>query len=292
VHLSSGFLRMSQSINSMDTLYPQYPDNRGISRSAPYDLGELMRFYDDMVAVGLYVLPKISKRKYPVAEFWGKDKILSDRQEALSWQSKSFVNGWCVVTGAASGRVVVIDLDTAAIPGDAVARYTVIQEASPSAFVLKTPANGVHIYYRLPDDLPMPGNIKLPFTGVDFRGEGGQVVSLGGINHYTGSKALDKGVSDGHRAAYERLPFGVYDHIPLMSDELYKMLMVPVVQTVVEKGESYAQTEQGQKRVEVHLARSDDEKVVLTRELLRYALTNWDDTKSITAPVAVQKYVM
>lgn len=276
----------------MDTLYPQYPEPKESCHEPDYSPRDLAVFFDEMKAVGLYVLPKAARGKFPVKEFWTKDentgeflnKLIS-RNEALAWQSKASVSGWCVVTGVLSGRLVVIDFDTAEIVRaglDPVVLYERIQKMCPTAYAVRTPANGVHLFYRIPDGLPLPGNLKMPFRGVDFRGEGGQVVSQGSFNRYTGRNAAKKGVKPGHTASYEKLPFGRYDFIPIMSLELYKFLITPSEKerATVAAGENYGQTERGQKRLEAHEKRTDDEKVKLTRELLRFVLGAWHDAKS------------
>lgn len=277
--------------------YPQYPSphsniiKRGEYPKAP--LSERMAVYDEFTALGFYMLPKRLKTKVPVWQFWEKQdgqlvNMLTERHEALNWQKRSDVSGWCVVTGNLSNRLVVLDLDTQEITNngiDPVNLYNYIQSMSPSAFVLETPTGGVHIYYRLPEHLEMIGNQKPPVQGMDVRGEGGQVVTMTGYNRYDNDHekgdmyADKKGVPDGHCDTYKKLPLGDYRIVPELNETLYNWLtsVQKTVDKEVEQAENYALTEIGLKRMEVHFNQSLDEREQLVIECLNYVLSKWKD---------------
>lgn len=271
-------------------VYPEYPkpQDRFDLRLVPKNTLEVnMAHYDLLRKVDLYVLPKLAKDKRPAAEFWRKDNptILRSRAEAQVWQQREDISGWCVPTGSRSKRVIVVDYDTSAITQsgyDANHLYQQQQELCPTQFVIGTPAHGVHCYYRIPDDLPLPGNSSPYYKGLDVRGEGGQVVSLGGYNRYTGKKAVSKGVADGHCAEYFLLPDGKYDEIPLANVALLKWLYDPPVSAAAEivKTESYGYSEAAQRRVALHYSKDSSEQVQRVQELLSYILSKWNSGKT------------
>ncbi len=218
----------------MTHFYPDYPQpvSNVIADTADpkMPIDDLMTIYDDLTAVGLYVIPKQRDAvgKKPVFPFWNKKggklvTILSERSEVEKIQRRDDVSGWCVVTGELSGGVIVVDLDPAEIrrngenPQDV---YIQVQELSTTRFVLRSPANGVHLYYRLPSG--HEGGNRAG-AGIDVRGDGGYVVARGGYNRYT-DKAAHKGVEVNHTNTYELLPLGVYTAIPEMSQKLYDFL--------------------------------------------------------------------
>lgn len=280
--------------------YPQYPLPRtNVLRKGEYPkapLGEIMQVYDEFTALGLYLVPKRRKQKIPVFKFWEKQdgkliNILSSRGEALDWQKRNDVSGWCIVAGELSERLVVLDFDTQEIQNngvDPVNLYNYIQSMSPTSFVLNSPANGAHLYYRLADHQAMIGNNKPPVMGMDIRGEGGQVVTLTGYNRYDndyekGDMLADKkGVPDGHCETYAKLPFGEYHTIPTMSDELYEWVtsVNKTINTDEQIAENYGLTEVGMKRIEAHFNQSLDERERLTIECLSFVLEQWTDDKT------------
>lgn len=257
-------------------LYPRYPEQ--INSVAPdKDIEEQTHAYDLLTRAGLYIVPKQKDKKIPLAQFWRKENRLhlSDRSEALALQRNDDVLGWCCVTGELSGRLVVVDLDTADMVNnglDPVQEYERLQSLSKTAFVLGTAGNGAHLYYRVPPELPLPGNSKL-MPGVDIRGEGGQVVTLGSFVTYTGKDAVKKGVEDGYTGKYRQLEGGKYDTVPFMSQELYDFLTKNT--SVDSRGEQYAQTEEGSRRLEQHFNQPLEQQERLTLECLSYILANW-----------------
>lgn len=247
-------------------------------------LEELMSIYDEGMALGLYLIPKSrdALAKKPQYPYWNKtgdgrlQEVVHNRELALELQTGDGVSGWCVPTGELSSRVIVLDIDPSEVlrcGAEPQNVYNRIQSLSLTRFVLSSPAFGVHMYYRIPDDWEMLGNQKTPIKGVDKRGEGGYVVYQGGFNRYT-TKAEHKGVPYNHTQTYQKLGLGEYTEIPDMSPELYAWLTEDT-KTTIERGAAYEQTPAGQERVERHLNRPLEDRERLVRELLLYVLAGW-----------------
>lgn len=278
-------------------LYPEFP--RATENPTPKgyypkdDLNDIMETYDEFISLGLQPLPKQYNKKLPDFRFWEKDsKPDFSRDNILNTQSRNDISGWCLRCGHASNRLFVIDIDTNEVikaGNDPVLLYEQIQARSLTKFVLKTPSNGVHMYYRIPSDKEMLGNSAPPISGLDVRGEGGQVVTLHGYNRYdnTADKlyAEHKGVVDGHTAAYEKMQYGDYTHIPDMSDELYEWLIEtqpqkrPKTKTQI-KGENYGKTSIGVARIERHFNQPNDKRTAIIVECLQEILSEWHANKS------------
>ncbi len=248
-------------------LLPQYPfpenkiTEKGYYPKLPYL--ELMKIYDELTALGLYVVPKQFDKKLPKWDYWRKEgKVTATRQLVSADQKHDSISGWNVVTGEQSNRLYVLDLDTAEIQKygvDPVNIYDKIQTLSPNPFVLRSPANGLHMYYRIPEGVEMLTNAKPPVRGIDGRGNGGQVVTLGGWNRYDGTDAEKKGVADGHTETYKKCDYGVYSVVPDMDMALYEWLstLQPKKEHVERTlGENYGQTEAGRARIERHMKQS------------------------------------
>lgn len=277
--------------------YPHYPmpkENRTPPGTYPKDAHrDIMSSYDAMTSLGLQLLPKQYNDKLPVFKFWRKDdQAVPTRSSVDKAQQSAEVSGWCVRCGEASNRLLVIDLDTNDIltgGNDPSFLYERIQEMSCSGFVLGTPANGVHLYYRIPDDLEMLGNSAPAIQGLDVRGEGGQVVSLNGYNRYDNEvdklKADSKGVVDGHTASYTKLPYGNYSYIPTMSKELHEWLTADRPEKRAKtkeqiRGENFGKTGAGQLRVERHFKQAPEDRERFVLECLAVVLDGWHINKS------------
>lgn len=263
-------------------MYPQYPEFKPTPRQGypKPNIADLMDVYDELTSVGLTLLPKRRKMKVPIPEYWQRDAGTPDysRQAMYGWQHDDNVCGWCVRTG----RVYVVDLDPADIrQSGAIPEllYDDIQAMSESAFVLSSPSGGVHIYYRIPDEWDVLPNTKL-FPGVDGRGEGGQVVTIGGYNRYEGEIAQKKGVPEGHYATYRKLEFGIYDSIPEMSKALYDHIKGGMHKTgdkrpVSIQAQEYQKTEQANQRVIAHRKQPLEVRRWVVIEALSYILKDW-----------------
>jgi hypothetical protein len=271
---------------------PQYPlltpNVKPLGYYPKASIPDLMKVYRELSGLGLYVVPKQKDKKLPVNRYWQKNnRVHCTESMAYADQQSEGVSGWCVVTGSLSGNLVVLDFDTKEIEingVDPVRMYDYVQDLSPTDFVLASPAGGVHLYYRLPDTMKMLGNSK-PLKGIDVRGEGGQVVTLLGYNRYDNTPddniADKKGVPDGHVDTYRKLTDGRYNEIPEMTQALYDWLVrdkvtkdKPHPDTI--GGKNYAQTAQGQERLEKHFKqhKTDRERIVL--ECLSYVLDDWN----------------
>jgi len=253
----------------------KYPQPRPTSTIDKLTLVELGVLYDELTALGLTVLPKRRDKKIPF--FWGKGIPTPSRVQALAYQERPDTSGWCVKTG---NGVYVVDIDPQAVRDaglDPLEIFQQIQALSPSKFVLQSPSNGVHIYYSA-EGL---GNVALPYKGVDGRGDGGQVVSLGGFNTYP--NGASKGVADGHIGTYHKVADGDYSHIPPLTPALRKL----ITKSHLTSAENYGQTIEGNKRVTAHVAQSSDTRESVVIECLNVILRTWDANKSYDEWVAL-----
>jgi hypothetical protein len=110
---------------------------------------------------GLPVMPLDGK--VPMVKGWQR-KVWGPRQVA-NWAEKSPTANVGLKTGECS-RLTVVDVD------DLAQRDTVIEVCGPSPLEVRTPRGGVHIYYQHQGERNRCGIL----SGVDVRGEGGQVV--------------------------------------------------------------------------------------------------------------------
>ena len=242
-----------------------------------------MSVYDRFTALGCYAVPRRRNSKIPLAQYWRKkDRVIASRDNVVSELENHNADGLCIVTGSMSGRLIVLDFDTAEMMQqghDPVLVYHHFQHLSPNPFVVLTPAGGIHIYYRIPDNLNLPGNGKIAdYAGIDVRGEGGQVVTVGGINEYI-KNADKKGVLCGHRGVYRFDPIGEYNEIPYMTEDLYHHIFNIQVIDNPEKPKHEADRE----RIQAHTQQDTTQKVDITLECLSYILSQWDDTKDYDA---------
>ena len=244
--------------------------------AVPHSPPDMMAIYDELSALGCYILPKVDNDKRPLPKYWVRDNpLIATRDSVLADMP---VSGWCAVTGHRSSNLIVFDLDTADIlrhGNDPEQVYTQIQALAPTQFVISTPAGGYHLWYRVPEGLRIPTNAKPPISGVDIRGEGGQAVTLGSYATYTGVKATKKGVPDGHTGYYTKVVEGDYSHIPFATPALLDWLDSARAQHLKEMGED--RTEVGIRRVAVHAAKPADVKASLVMECLEVILKNWHD---------------
>lgn len=270
-------------------MYPKYPEASllGVA-SDKLKLAELMQIWDKYGGV-LPLLPKTRSEKYPHYAFWRKSGELygtiPDRNLAEEFQLRGDVSGWSVATGREDSRILVIDFDPATMTENPLTVYERIQGLSPTEFVLRTPSNGVHLYYRIPDgwELPSSSARNMP-EGVDIRCVGGNVAFIGGVNTYTGKKAEAKGVADGYRATYTEIPYGRYVEVPNMTEALYNLIThvgVPdIPRTNIESAHSYGVSQQGIERLQAHFEQPQDKRVAITAEALNKALANWNGRRS------------
>lgn len=265
--------------------YPKYPQPISRITSSPIrakdSMEEQYEHYNFLKKLGFAVIAKQRNGKIPT-EGWKTAKLSPEYQ--LDLQERESASGWIVLTGARSKRLLVVDIDPAELlrSGQSPQElYEKLQGMSETSFVLATPANGVHLYYRIPEEYALLPNYT-PMTGLDTRGEGGLVVSLGGYNFYAGEYATHKGVEDGHEAPYAKLPDGCYDSVPLMSEEMYNFLRKPdktETQGKIfgsdEMVNNYANTEKGNARLEKHFKQDLASRESVVIECLDVIFKSW-----------------
>jgi hypothetical protein len=238
--------------------------------------------FDKLRAEGLLVVPRLGGTKTPLSKYWAKNsdfyKKQPDRATALTEQNHPSIDGWCVITG--EGGVFVLDLDPNSIKNNDVwGLYNSIQSLSHTDFVVRTPSGGVHLYYFAPAVPPSSGVV---LDGVDIKGLGGQVLSLGCAVSYYGEYAERKGVEEGHKDVYTLINKDA--HIPIASQALMSWLGSKSTKTEEsprEKrkqsaGELFGSTYTGNRRVERHFQQPLQARIDVTLECLSYILEEWD----------------
>lgn len=272
---------------------PQLQPNptTGLNAKLPED--QLTKMYNELTELGLCVVAKRRTAKFPVQKNWQnlsrKDR---DFRTQLQIQAENFASGWCVVTGHASGGLVVVDLDFNDIREageDPHEVYRQIQTLSATRFVLSTPTGGLHLYYNVPVGKPLLKNrAGAGIKGLDIRGEGGQVASLGGFNRYTDNYDK-KGVVKNHEGTYSKLIDGDYTHIPEMSDALYDHLSTQPATTKELSGNNfgtdamvrnYEKTESGNERLDAHMKQPMERREAIVKECLTIVFDKWGNTLS------------
>lgn len=129
---------------------------------------------------GLSVLPAIKAQKRPNLNTWDcyKNQLPTDK-DLHSWFDNNS-SGVCIVCGAVSGNLEIIDFDEKGIAygpwADKVKADPMVAELYPRLVVEQSPSGGYHVIYRC--ELPVAGNQKLAKTAdaktlIETRGEGG-----------------------------------------------------------------------------------------------------------------------
>lgn len=264
---------------------PQFKPNPNLGVPSKLDETTLIEYYNKLTSLGFQVVAKRRTAKFPVQANWQnlpRHELAGNMQ--LQLQSRSSVSGWCVVTGSKS-NLVVVDLDFQSIRdggNDPTEVYKKIQELSPCSFVISTPTGGVHLYYTPIPDKKIRNRTDAGYKGIDVRGDGGQVVSLGGFNRYEDNHE-SKGVPYGHEGTYEMLPDGIYDKLPQMSEELYAFLYAgdkeEVNTSTAFSGDAmvfnYRHTEEGNKRIEDHFSEPLAKREQVVIECIEVIFNKW-----------------
>ena len=129
---------------------------------------------------GLCVLPAIKAQKRPNLNSWEyyKTQLPTNKDLALWFGDNS--SGICIVCGAVSGNLEIIDFDEKGLAfgpwGDRVKADDLIPGLYDKLVVEQSPSGGFHVIYRC--ELPVSGNQKLAKTEdsktlIETRGEGG-----------------------------------------------------------------------------------------------------------------------
>ena len=112
-------------------------------------------------AAGLSVLPVLPQRKCPAVPRWSPyQKQLPAIQEVVDWFARQ-PDGLCLICGAVSGNLELIDFDLA---GEAFqAWHQAVEQTDPSLLarlvIEQSPSGGWHVVYRC--QTPVCGNLKL-----------------------------------------------------------------------------------------------------------------------------------
>lgn len=274
--------------------FPQYPqpktDNiKPDGYNGKLDVPTLLALAESFQKLGLFAVPKKAGDKIAHWKFWmkrdGHVPLEPTEANLREWLPHTDIDGLILAVGRSlNGRLAVLDLDPAGDHSKARATYEEIQALSPTGFVVTTPSNGLHLYYRLPEGVePLKPTTRVHWQNVDIRAKNSLIGLPGSFQQYT-DKAEKKGVAYGHVGYYRRL-VGVegasYESIPTMSLELYKLLWEAQnpqkTNTVSVGASSYEQSAAALARIEAHLARPLAEQERLTLELLGFVLAKWEN---------------
>lgn len=138
------------------------------------------------LGLGLYLIPIVAGGKTPAGPWAGDDWPYERLMDYLAAHPDANI---AVRTGSWSERLVVVDVDAHDIDGRKTMRtYEDENGDLPKTLSVRTPTGGAHLYYRIPEGKPVPGNSVGGLPGVDVRGEGGYAVappsSISGIGSY------------------------------------------------------------------------------------------------------------
>ena len=274
--------------------YPRYPDPK-IDNVKPSNyngkqpVSRLIELAKEFQALGLYPVPKKAGDKIAHWKFWMKKNEhipLEPTEENLNtWLPRSDIDGLILAVGKSlNGRLAVLDLDPAGDHLAAETTYNEIQRLSPTGFVITTPSNGLHLYYRLPEGVePLKPTTRVHWQNLDIRAKNSLIGLPGSFQQYT-EKADKKGVHYGHVGYYRRLvdvEGANYSQIPTMSMELYTLLWKAQnpdrPQGSTAQAGSYEASAAALARIEAHLARPIEEQEKLTLELLEWVLKDWEN---------------
>ena len=128
------------------------------------------------------VIP-VKPNKVPYIDWKPFQKHLPSEEEVKRWWEKWRFANIGIVTGKISG-ICVIDCDTK--EGQAKVDKLIpesLENLLPDGIdipTVKTPRGGKHYYFKMPDE-PIGNNTGI-MSGVDFRGEGGYVISPVSVN--------------------------------------------------------------------------------------------------------------
>jgi putative DNA primase/helicase len=140
-------------------------------------VSNLQRNVEIGYGMGWSFTPLAGKR--PTLDGWQK-RPRETLQQALLWAERGNVG---LRTGAASGGVLVVDLDAAKTNFD---KAAVKALNLPATITAVTGGGGWHLYFRLPAGVELGNSSGRIAPGVDTRGDGGQVVYPGSVHPETG----------------------------------------------------------------------------------------------------------
>lgn len=149
----------------------------------------------ELASNGLAVFPLHPKSKRPLTAHGFKDASV-DPQVIEHWWDETPAANIGIATGAASGGLVVIDVDVDAENGkngmESLASWEAQRGSLPFTLSATTGRGGKHLYFRSPMQL---GNTTNQLQCIDIRGEGGYVVAPPSIHEngcaYSWDEAFD-----------------------------------------------------------------------------------------------------
>jgi hypothetical protein len=141
-----------------------------------------------LAARGWRVLPVIAGEKRPAIARW-PELATTDARQIADWWIDEPDRNIGLATGAGSGFFV-LDIDPKNGGSAALDELVNAHGKLPRTFTVRTGSGGTHYYFLVPDFevTNSPGALK--GTGIDVRGEGGQVVAPPSVT-YAGSYALE-----------------------------------------------------------------------------------------------------
>lgn len=186
-----------------------------IPQISPQDNGLEARL-TEFQAYALSFFPLTDNRKTPRSSWEIYQHRRPDAREIGNWIYLGHQN-YGIVTGSISGNIIGIDLDPQKMEAD-------LQEYAqrwPTGYIVRTPTGGLHLVYRVADDIRIKTKADALGPGIDTRGEGGYLVAPGSTVTYIWKDAIKKNVPDGFTGTYEQIGGGEITPIP---DELLGLL--------------------------------------------------------------------
>ncbi len=133
-----------------------------------------------MIEQGFSIFP-VGKDKKPHNGYkWGDHPITSVSEANLRWSGGNRGAGVGVITGKASNLLVLdIDNKNGVSGGESLKELEAEYGLLPDTFTVRTPTGGFHYYFNYNDcGLTVDAGV---LEGIDYRGEGGYVVSAGSV---------------------------------------------------------------------------------------------------------------
>jgi len=117
-----------------------------------------------------------SPGKHPLTKHGFKDATTDPAKVAAWWKKHPWAN-IAIATGAKSGRLMVIDLDSKPEKGiDGEETWRQLAKDIPDTIEVLTGGGGRHLYFIYPDHIDLKSGINVLGDGVDLRADGGYVL--------------------------------------------------------------------------------------------------------------------
>jgi RecA-family ATPase len=143
----------------------------------------------NLASQGIYVFPALASfneetrklDKKPAISEW-RAKATTDVAQIEAWFTRGFP---AAIPGIELGRsnLFVVDLDQHPGGADGIANFKAFrgENPAPQCPTVKTPGNGFHLYFRMPEGAPLTNRTGTLPAGVDCRGDGGWTVGPGAV---------------------------------------------------------------------------------------------------------------